>query len=286
MYGAREAGNELYVCMAKLLVASLRGVDVIYPPPQPQLNDTTKLSPPPHFLNSTLLQVFSIPSNKKHYKFNMPLSNLLIAATAFIPGVVGIQLPRRVPKSPTQGPSNSDTSDSSDSPASSNRRRALSNGSGFKWSPMRLFAPGGSSSSLNLTPTPSPRGFEAAPQRLRDPLPGQWAGPEHYKGGKVGDFIRGEIARVYREEEDEGAYVHGLELVSDEECPSTATLQQFNKQVVNLGLTGLYGCTSVVIVTSWGAWMSHREFTSIVQILLHGLTDSQFGKFPLLQAQY
>ena len=43
----------------------------------------------------------------------------------------------------------------------------------------------------------------------------------------------------------------------DNKLQTTSNLIQFGDKVISLGLAGLYGCTAVVVMSAYGAWMGH-----------------------------
>ncbi|KAF2640971.1 hypothetical protein P280DRAFT_334453 [Massarina eburnea CBS 473.64] len=106
--------------------------------------------------------------------------------------------------------------------------------------------------------SPKPEMGNAAPERIYDPPSGEWAEPAHYKSRTIEEFVPGEVMRTYLGSLDDEANGWVLDFsLSEDPTPSVARVEQWMDRPVTLALRGLYGCTSVVILTSWGAWISH-----------------------------
>lgn len=94
------------------------------------------------------------------------------------------------------------------------------------------------------------------------------ADPDLNYGGSIPDFMRGEIARLDRED-----MLVDLDIENDGDATSLDL--PFRDIVQEFGLTGLYGCTAVVAVSTKGAWISH--YWEIPGFLMY--EKKQDGKF-------
>ncbi|KAI1108394.1 hypothetical protein F5Y14DRAFT_457096 [Nemania sp. NC0429] len=96
------------------------------------------------------------------------------------------------------------------------------------------------------------------PQRLTEPEPNTWAGPENY-GGISQHFMAGETWRAYEKGDIDNKHVNLA-------VGTTSSYVVFGAQAGSLAVAGLYGCTSVIAVSKRGAWVSHHweapSFTS------------------------
>ncbi|KAK7927317.1 hypothetical protein PG985_004315 [Apiospora marii] len=90
-----------------------------------------------------------------------------------------------------------------------------------------------------------------APARDSQPELNKWSDPLNYNGDRK-KFIRGEVALAVAQEANH--VEHGF--YNDQAFP-TSNWIEFGNQVNTLAVSGLYGCTSVVVVSTKGAWASH-----------------------------
>lgn len=88
------------------------------------------------------------------------------------------------------------------------------------------------------------------PTRQTEPPQGVWADASNY-GGDTDAFFRGEVALAYTQG-------NGLSIsYNNANRPSTSTFAPFENDTNTVALAGLYGCTSVVVVSQLGVWVSH-----------------------------
>ncbi|RYP39915.1 hypothetical protein DL767_002034 [Monosporascus sp. MG133] len=126
------------------------------------------------------------------------------------------------------------------------------------------------------------RGIESAPKRSTEPLRGQWSSPSNYEGSSNDLFMRGEVARAYSEG-------HGVELVkirSPFTFPTSSLVRTFGDRVVSAAATGLHGCTSVVVVSRRGVWLTHVWETPSFTGLLLSRTPLTFEDGPSKEARF
>ncbi|KAI2621771.1 hypothetical protein GGR54DRAFT_79194 [Hypoxylon sp. NC1633] len=106
------------------------------------------------------------------------------------------------------------------------------------------------------------RDWEAAPRRLDRPvLDGEWAGPEYYGGRGIGNkFFRGEVYLAYTLSNIDPTRWGSVE-VSEEKFdpnhPTTSHTRVWAGRSSTVALTGLFGCTAVVILSKRGVWVLH-----------------------------
>ncbi len=99
------------------------------------------------------------------------------------------------------------------------------------------------------------RGVRNAPRRIMEPPNGRWTSPSNYEGFSTDLFMCGEVARTYSEG-------HGVRLVTTRDpyvlVPLTSShITTFEDRVASAAVTGLHGCTSVVIISRRGVWLTH-----------------------------
>ncbi|KAI1084485.1 hypothetical protein F5B20DRAFT_298417 [Whalleya microplaca] len=98
------------------------------------------------------------------------------------------------------------------------------------------------------------RVYEDAPQRRIAPARGEWAEPANY-GGDRSAFFRGEVARAYL---GQGTDVGAVALnIKDTSQPTSSYTRRWTDEVATVAVAGLYGCTSVVVVSQRGVWATH-----------------------------
>ncbi|KAI1779050.1 hypothetical protein F4818DRAFT_437850 [Hypoxylon cercidicola] len=85
--------------------------------------------------------------------------------------------------------------------------------------------------------------------RPTQPPPNMWAEPSNY-GGSMSQFMANETAIAYCDRRSDSRAVHHLE-------GKTYNFVTFSKVPSSLGLSGLWGCSSLVIVSQRGAWVNH-----------------------------
>ncbi|KAK8868227.1 hypothetical protein PGQ11_006805 [Apiospora arundinis] len=88
----------------------------------------------------------------------------------------------------------------------------------------------------------------AAPFRDSQPGVNEWSDPKNYNNDRL-KFMRGEAEIA---ESDEKTHVE-----QSWDSISTTNWIKFDNQVNTLAVSGLWGCTSVVVVSTQGAWASH-----------------------------
>ncbi|KAI1171346.1 hypothetical protein F4777DRAFT_64442 [Nemania sp. FL0916] len=88
------------------------------------------------------------------------------------------------------------------------------------------------------------------PPRISEPEPNTWAGPENY-GGSNQNFMAGESWRAYHPTD---IFSRG---VKTNVRGTTSNEIGFLGNTGSLAVSGLYGCTSVVVVSRRGAWINH-----------------------------
>ncbi|RYP89585.1 hypothetical protein DL770_004306 [Monosporascus sp. CRB-9-2] len=96
--------------------------------------------------------------------------------------------------------------------------------------------------------------FEDSPKRSKVVQRGAWAEPADYDGG-VEAFFRGEVARAYDVALDDVGAVALSTSYSGEFTSSYA--RAWENEVATVGVAGLYGCTSIVVVSDKGVWATH-----------------------------
>lgn len=91
-------------------------------------------------------------------------------------------------------------------------------------------------------------------QKRGDQEDGEWPGDSDYTSHAA--FITGEVFQGYH-----GGTVNAPEIVPfpppDHPGDTTSNYILFQSQVKQLAVRGLYGCTSVIVVSQRGAWASH-----------------------------
>ncbi|RYP13177.1 hypothetical protein DL765_007004 [Monosporascus sp. GIB2] len=109
------------------------------------------------------------------------------------------------------------------------------------------------------------RGIESAPKRSTEPPRGQWSSPCNYERSSIDLFMRGEVARAY----SEGNGVELVKITSPFTFPTSSLVRTFGDGVVSAAVAGLHGCTSVIVVSRRGVWLSHIwETPSFTGLLL------------------
>ncbi|KAB5558034.1 hypothetical protein GE09DRAFT_1237235 [Coniochaeta sp. 2T2.1] len=102
-------------------------------------------------------------------------------------------------------------------------------------------------------PSDRKRDANVAPQRVSQPPPGVWVGPENYEGGSFMKFMPGEVFLANIDPRTSvDIYGEGRERVD-----TTFNFIAFKDQTEILALTGLHGCTALVAISQKGAWMAH-----------------------------
>ncbi|KAH7009124.1 uncharacterized protein B0I36DRAFT_356847 [Microdochium trichocladiopsis] len=114
------------------------------------------------------------------------------------------------------------------------------------------------------------------PLRDSEPPSTEWAGPQNYNGD-MNKFMRGEVAKALL---DPGTYVpHGF---GEGGIWTTSNWITFKNEVRALTVQGLYGCTSIVAVSTRGAWASHiwenPSFKDDSRFEIDAIEDIRFGK--------
>ncbi|KAI1866029.1 uncharacterized protein JN550_008007 [Neoarthrinium moseri] len=97
---------------------------------------------------------------------------------------------------------------------------------------------------------------DAAPDRVSQPAKGHWAEPSNYEDGSKTKFMRGEVALAVKQ----GRFVElrHPDFNADNEAISTSSYAiKFESEPIDMAVTGLHGCTSVVIVSRRGALAFH-----------------------------
>lgn len=92
--------------------------------------------------------------------------------------------------------------------------------------------------------------FSNAPKRSQEPDPGQMAGPEHYESEEA--HFLGEVRKAF----EDGNYVRHGGFYQ----PTTSEFKPFSSKPESLALYGLYGCTSVLVVSEKGVWATHSKY--------------------------
>ncbi|KAI0107997.1 hypothetical protein F4776DRAFT_668073 [Hypoxylon sp. NC0597] len=91
--------------------------------------------------------------------------------------------------------------------------------------------------------------FERRPRRLSEPSPNTWAGPENY-GGNNQDFMAGEVATAY---DNADSHNIGVRLGTG----TTSSYILFAGVARSIAISGLHGCSSLIVVSKRGAWVNH-----------------------------
>ncbi|KAI2601699.1 hypothetical protein GGR54DRAFT_96941 [Hypoxylon sp. NC1633] len=95
------------------------------------------------------------------------------------------------------------------------------------------------------------RAWEKAPKRTSDPPNGYWANTKNYKVPKT-ELIRGEVALAYK--------MSGINPTLWGSVALSPGLNSYTglwgEEALTVALSGLYGCTSIVILSQRGVWIS------------------------------
>ncbi|KAI2616779.1 hypothetical protein GGR54DRAFT_649212 [Hypoxylon sp. NC1633] len=103
------------------------------------------------------------------------------------------------------------------------------------------------------------RDWESAPYRVFPVPDGEWAQPSTY-GGDYSIFIRGEVYLAYNSSLADGprwGSVDVSEANFDENYPTTSNTTRWTEVVNTVAMIGMFGCTSVIVVSKRGAWVAH-----------------------------
>ncbi|KAI1851767.1 hypothetical protein JX266_003229 [Neoarthrinium moseri] len=89
-----------------------------------------------------------------------------------------------------------------------------------------------------------------------DPDEGDWVDRSDYADQTL--FVAGEVYEAYTDDiRTDNNIIPVPKLTDNDPSMTTSQVIQFNDKVISLSVQGLYGCTSVVVVSRRGAWISH-----------------------------
>ncbi|KAI2615233.1 hypothetical protein GGR54DRAFT_613591 [Hypoxylon sp. NC1633] len=105
--------------------------------------------------------------------------------------------------------------------------------------------------------------WEKVPGRISQPEPGNWVEPSNY-AAKVRipnqKFIRGEAFLAYTKSESDPLNYASVEVSVDgfdADHPTTSKAFFWGDEIATVALTGMFGCTVIVIISTAGVWVVH-----------------------------
>ncbi|KAI2602545.1 hypothetical protein GGR54DRAFT_494687 [Hypoxylon sp. NC1633] len=104
------------------------------------------------------------------------------------------------------------------------------------------------------------RDWEEAPNREVEPKEGEWADDSNYKNSDRVLFIRGEVHLAYINSATDPLRYASVDVSVQQSMsthPTTSYSSIWADKVFTMALTGLSGCTAIVVISNAGVWVIH-----------------------------